>query len=44
MGNVSVINIAPAIANAVEHAVGARVTSLPVTPLKVLQALGAGEV
>ncbi|MFO1361919.1 MAG: xanthine dehydrogenase family protein molybdopterin-binding subunit [Burkholderiales bacterium] len=44
VGNVSVINIAPAIANAVEHAVGARVTSLPVTPLKVLQALGAGEV
>ena len=41
VGNVSVINIAPAIANAVEHAVGARVTSLPVTPLKVLRALGA---
>lgn len=43
VGNVSVINVAPAVANAVEHAVGARVTSLPITPDKIVRALRAAE-
>lgn len=40
VGNVSVINMAPAIANAVETATGVRVTSLPITPGKIVQGLG----
>jgi CO/xanthine dehydrogenase Mo-binding subunit len=43
VGNVSVINMAPAIANAVFSAVGVRVNSLPVTPGKILDGLIASE-
>ncbi len=39
-GEVSNSGVAPAIANAVAAAVGARVTSLPITAEKVLEALG----
>ena len=39
VGNVSVINMAPAIANAVHSAVGARVKSLPITAAKVVDRL-----
>ena len=42
VGNVSVINMAPAIANAVDTALGARVKSLPITPGKILLALAEG--
>jgi len=41
VGNVSVINVAPAIANAVASAVGVRVTSLPITPSRIMQGLEA---
>jgi putative selenate reductase molybdopterin-binding subunit len=43
VGNVSVINMAPAIANAVFSAVGVRVNSLPITPAKILDGLTASE-
>lgn len=43
VGNVSVINMAPAIANAVHTAVGARVKSLPITAEKVVEQLGRPE-
>lgn len=43
VGNVSVINMAPAIANAVYTAVGARVKSLPITAEKVVERLGKPE-
>jgi len=33
--------VAPAIANAVEDAVGVRITDLPITPQRVLAALNA---
>ncbi|MBT7953857.1 MAG: xanthine dehydrogenase family protein molybdopterin-binding subunit [Rhodospirillaceae bacterium] len=39
VGNVSVINMAPAIANAVDSALGVRIKSLPITPGKILQGL-----
>lgn len=39
VGNVSVINIAPAIANAIENAVGIRVRSLPITSGKIMRGL-----
>jgi CO/xanthine dehydrogenase Mo-binding subunit len=35
--------IAAAVANAVDDAVGARVTRLPITPERVLEALGAAQ-
>ncbi|MBI2881826.1 MAG: xanthine dehydrogenase family protein molybdopterin-binding subunit [Candidatus Tectomicrobia bacterium] len=41
VGEISVIPTAPAIVNAVCDAVGVRITSLPVTPAKVLAALRA---
>jgi len=41
VGNVSVINMAPAIANAVDAAIGVRVKSLPITPGKILQGMAA---
>jgi CO/xanthine dehydrogenase Mo-binding subunit len=43
-GNSSVINMAPAIANAVYHAVGVRIKELPITPEKVLKALKGKEI
>ena len=39
IGNSSVINMAPAIANAIYHAVGVRVKELPITPEKILEGL-----
>ncbi len=41
VGNVSVINMAPAIANAVYHATGVRVISLPIMPNKIVAGLAA---
>jgi CO/xanthine dehydrogenase Mo-binding subunit len=40
-GELSVSGVAPAVANAVADAVGARVTDLPLSPERVLDALGA---
>jgi CO/xanthine dehydrogenase Mo-binding subunit len=37
----ALVATAPALANAIYHAVGVRVTSLPVTPQKILAALKA---
>jgi len=42
VGNVSVINMAPAIANAIHRALGVRVKQLPITPAKILQGLQEG--
>jgi CO/xanthine dehydrogenase Mo-binding subunit len=39
IGELSAIPTAPAIANAIYDAVGVRITDLPITPQKVLQAL-----
>jgi CO/xanthine dehydrogenase Mo-binding subunit len=39
MGEAGILPVAPAIANAIEDAVGVRITSLPITPEKVLAAL-----
>ncbi len=41
MGEAGILPVAPAIANAIEDAVGVRITSLPITPEKVLAALDA---
>jgi CO/xanthine dehydrogenase Mo-binding subunit len=41
MGEGGMLPIASAIANAVEDAVGVRITSLPITPEKILRALEA---
>jgi len=43
IGETAIIPVAPAIANAVEDAVGARVNELPITPERVLRALRAAE-
>ncbi len=43
LGEPPTISTAAAIANAVAHAIGVRVMSLPITPKKVLEALAAGE-
>ena len=40
IGEPSTVAIAGAIANAVANAIGVRVSSLPITPAKVLAALG----
>ncbi len=40
VGEISMVPVAPAVANAVAHAVGVRVRELPITPDKVLGALG----
>jgi xanthine dehydrogenase molybdenum-binding subunit len=40
MGEATIVPVAPAIANAVYNAIGARVRSGPITPDKVLEALG----
>jgi putative selenate reductase molybdopterin-binding subunit len=40
-GELSVSGVAPAIANAVADAIGARVTSLPLSPERILEAIGA---
>ena len=39
MGEAGILPVASAIANAIEDACGARITSLPITPEKVLSAL-----
>ncbi|MBI2988132.1 MAG: molybdopterin-dependent oxidoreductase [Deltaproteobacteria bacterium] len=39
----ALVATAPALANAIYHAVGARITSLPITPQKILAALEARE-
>lgn len=41
MGEAGILPVASAIANAVEDAVGVRITSLPITPEKILAALDA---
>jgi CO/xanthine dehydrogenase Mo-binding subunit len=41
-GELTIGGVAPAIANAVADAVGARVTTLPISPERVLAALGEG--
>jgi len=41
MGEGAMLPVAPAIANAVEDAVGVRITDLPITPQRVLAALNA---
>ena len=41
MGEAGILPVMPAIANAIEDAVGVRITSLPITPEKVLAALRA---
>ena len=43
VGEISMVPVAPAVANAVAHAVGIRVRELPITPDKVLGALRARE-
>jgi len=40
MSQTSIVTVAPAIGNAIYDAIGARVRSLPITPEKVLRALG----
>jgi CO/xanthine dehydrogenase Mo-binding subunit len=42
-GELSPSAVAPAIANAVAHAVGVRLTRIPMTPERVLAALTAGQ-
>ena len=42
VGEISMVPVAPAVANAVAHAVGVRVRELPITPDKVLGALRPG--
>jgi CO/xanthine dehydrogenase Mo-binding subunit len=39
VGELGVFGIAPAIANAVDNAIGVRITELPMTPERVLNAL-----
>jgi CO/xanthine dehydrogenase Mo-binding subunit/CO/xanthine dehydrogenase FAD-binding subunit len=41
VGEISMVPVAPAVANAVAHAVGVRIRELPITPDKVLTALRA---
>jgi CO/xanthine dehydrogenase Mo-binding subunit len=40
MSQTSIVTVGPSIGNAIYDAVGVRVTSLPITPEKILQALG----
>ncbi|HEY3304256.1 MAG TPA: xanthine dehydrogenase family protein molybdopterin-binding subunit [Candidatus Binatia bacterium] len=40
MSQTSIVTVAPAIGNAIYDAVGVRVTSLPITPEKILRAMG----
>ncbi len=40
MAQTSIVTVAPAIGNAVYDALGVRIRSLPVTPEKILRALG----
>ena len=42
VGEPSLTPVAPAIANAVANAIGTRVFDLPITPEKVVNALGKG--
>jgi CO/xanthine dehydrogenase Mo-binding subunit len=41
MGEAGILPVAPAIANAVEDAIGVRIASLPITPEKIVDALDA---
>jgi CO/xanthine dehydrogenase Mo-binding subunit len=43
IGEPSLVGVAPAIANAIHHAVGARIQQLPMTPERVLTAMEAHE-
>lgn len=40
MSQTSIVTVAPAIGNAIYDAIGVRVTSLPITPEKILRAMG----
>jgi CO/xanthine dehydrogenase Mo-binding subunit len=40
LGETVMVNTAAAVANAIEDAVGVRMTELPITPEKILEALG----
>ena len=42
VGEVNIVPSLAAVANAVSHAIGRRMTELPMSPPKVLHALGAG--
>lgn len=42
LGEPPIVATAAAVANAVAHAIGVRITSLPITPRKVLEALASG--
>jgi CO/xanthine dehydrogenase Mo-binding subunit len=41
VGESGILGVAAALANAIEDAVGVRITSLPITPEKILDALDA---
>jgi len=43
IGEGCMVNVASAIANAIWHATGVRLTELPMTPEKILQELAKGE-
>ena len=43
IGEPSLTPVAPAIANAVADAIGVRIADLPITPEKVVKALGSAE-
>ena len=43
MAQTSIVTVAPAIGNAIYDAIGVRVKSLPITPEKILAALGTWE-
>ena len=43
VGETGILPVAPAIANAVRDATGVRITRLPLTPERVLEALGSGK-
>jgi CO/xanthine dehydrogenase Mo-binding subunit len=40
MSQTSIVTVAPAIGNAIYDAIGVRIRSLPITPEKILKALG----
>jgi CO/xanthine dehydrogenase Mo-binding subunit len=40
MSQTSIVTVAPAIGNAIYDALGVRIRSLPISPEKILQALG----
>ena len=40
MGEISTVGVAPAVVNAVNHALGTRLSTLPLTPERIVAALG----